>query len=458
MIKYKNYDPDYHRGTIMNKNTNSSGKGGRHLKETREVKEVKETKETGNVQEAPVSERPEKKKKHVGRTVIIVIAAVILVILLAVFLIFRDMYGQLNSHSRTTPAPTAIPSAAVEATPEVTATPEPTAAPLTEEEKAKLEEMELRSSLAESAEEVMSDKNVYNILLIGSDGRTEELERSDAMILLSINKTTKTMWLTSLMRDTQVEIADWGTGHLNWATRFGGVDMLINTIESTRNFAIDVDNWAMVDFLDFAEIASKVGPITVTVTKEEAADINIRIREACRMNDAYYGTDTPRCYFPTDQDGTYEITDGFQILGYCRERHYGGDTGRSEKQREVLMQMWNNVKKMSLTEQYALAKEIMSIVSTDITMGQCASLLLQAPDFLTYDIQMQQCPTPGSFWRGLDANGLSIYNTDFVVNRNFLRATIYGEEMTAGELTSYWTGNAVQVYYPPEKETGDENG
>ena len=435
----------------MNKNANSSGKGGRHLKETREAKKVRE---------APVNERPEKeekKKKHVGRTVIIVIAAVILVILLAVFLIFRDMYGQLNSHSRTTPAPAV--SAAAETTPEITATPEPTAAPLTEEEKAKLEEMELRSSLAESAEEVMSDKNVYNILLIGSDGRTEELERSDAMIILSINKATKTMWLTSLMRDTQVEIADWGTGHLNWATRFGGVDMLINTIESTRNFAIDIDNWAMVDFLDFAKIASMVGPITVSVTTEEAEDINVRIREACRLNDEANGTagtpdHTPRCYFPTDQDGTYTITDGFQILGYCRERHFGGDTGRSEKQRDVLMQMWNNVKKMSLTEQYALAKEIMSIINTDITMGQCASLLLQAPEFLTYEIQTQQCPTPGSFWRGLDANGLSIYNTDFVVNRNFLRATIYGEDMTAGELTSYWTGSAVQVYYPPEKENG----
>ena len=62
---------------------------------------------------------------------------------------------------------------------------------------------------------------------------------------------------------------------------------------------------------------------------------------------------------------------------------------------------------------------------------------------------MQQCPTPGSFWRGLDANGLSIYNADFVINRNFLRATIYGEPMSARTLTSYWSGNAVQVYYPP---------
>lgn len=420
----------------MNNNTNSSGKGGRHLKE------------------APASERPEKKKKHVGRTVIIVAAAVVLVILLAVFLIFRDMYGQLNTRPRSTPVPTAAASEMTETTPEATATPEPTPRPLTEEEQAELAEMELRSSLAESAEEVMSDKNVYNILLIGADGRSEKLERSDAMILLSINKATKTMWLTSFMRDTQVEIANWGVGHLNWATNFGGVDMLIDTIESDRNFAISVDNWAMVDFLDFAKIAAMVGPITVSVTKDEAADINLLIREACQLNDAFYGTDVPRSYFPTDQDGTYTITDGFQILGYCRERHIGGDTGRSQKQREALTQMWDNVKKMSLTDQYALAKEIMSIISTDLAMGQCASLLLQAPEFLTYDIQTQQCPVQGSFWRGLDASGLSIYNADFVVNRNFLRATIYGEDMTAGELTSYWTGEAIQVYYPPEKENG----
>lgn len=443
-------------------NNNPSEKRGRHLKAAPEVKEVREVKETGEVKEtrrvreAPVSsrpEKPEKKKKHVGRTVIIVITAVILAILLAAFLIFRDMYSQLNTRHHNPVEPTAVPAAAADATPAPDSSSEP-ASVLTDEEKAKLEEMELRSSLAESAEEVMSDKNVYNVLLIGSDGRTEELERSDAMILVSINKTTKTIWLTSLMRDTQVEIANWGIGHLNWATRFGGVDMLINTIESTRNFAIDVDNWAMVDFLDFAEVAAMVGPITVTVTKEEAEDINLLIREACQLNDEYYGTNVPRCYFPTDKDGTYTISDGFQILGYCRERHVGGDTGRSEKQRDALMQMWGNVKKMSLTDQYALAKEIMSIVSTDITMGQSATLLLQAPELLTYEIKMQQCPTPGAFWRGLDADGLSIYNADFRVNRNFLRATIYGEEMSSWDLTSDWTGEFVQVYYPPEKENG----
>ena len=208
----------------------------------------------------------------------------------------------------------------------------------------------------------------------------EELERSDAMILLSINKTTKTMWLTSLMRDTQVEIADWGIGHLNWATRFGGVDMLINTIEST-DFAVNVDNWAMVDFLDFAKIASMVGP-----------HHGYRYQGGGRGYQPPHPRGVPaqrhllrhRCaalLFPTDQDGTYTISDGFQILGYCRERHVGGDTGRSQKQRDALMQMWGNVKKMSLAEQYALAKDIMSIISTDLTMVSAPRCCCRRPIF-----------------------------------------------------------------------------
>ena len=99
------------------------------------------------------------------------IAAVILVVLLAVFLIFRDLYSQMNTKPRTTPEPTAAPRGGdrSNARGDGHARPTPARSP---KRKAELEEMELRSSLAESAEDVMSDSNVYNILLIGADGRT----------------------------------------------------------------------------------------------------------------------------------------------------------------------------------------------------------------------------------------------------------------------------------------------
>ncbi|MBQ7736609.1 MAG: LCP family protein [Oscillospiraceae bacterium] len=394
-----------------------------------------------------------------GWVVLITVLCTLLVIAAAGYAVFHHFYGMMNTTS--SPKATAAPTQAVSTpdpnmtpTPEPTATPEPTPAPLTEEELAKLEEQHLIQELQESAEELITSDDVYNILLLGADGRTETLERSDAMILLSVNHRTKTIWLTSLMRDTQVYWPGGGQGHLNWATSMGGVDMLIDTIEYGQNFSVDVNNWALVDFLDFAEVANLLGPVTVTVTPDEAKDINGRIREACQIYDRAHGLPEdhgiPRYYFP-EEGGTFTISDGFQILGYCRERYFGGDTGRSAKQREVLMQMWNNVKKMSLREMYELANTVFGIVNTDMTEGQCASLLLQAPAMLNYDIKAQQCPTPGAFWKGRDDYNLSIYNADFRVNRNFLRATIYGEEMPQSELVSYWTGNAILVYDP---ETG----
>ena len=124
--------------------------------------------------------------------------------------------------------------------------------------------------------------------------------------------------------------------------------------------------------------------------------------------------------------------------------HYG-DTGRSNKQREVLMAMWENVKKMNLMQQYTLAEKVLSIVTTDMTEGQCFSLLLQAPSFLEYKVYGQQCPHPDAMTKGMDANGHSTYFPDLRVNRNILRATIYGQEVTAQDLHSSYTGLTVTL-------------
>ena len=276
------------------------------------------------------------------------------------------------------------------------------------------------------------------------------------MLLLSINKETKMIWITSFMRDTQVTIPGWGGGqHLNWATQYGGeengIQLLIDTLESEKNFAIHIDNWAMVNFLDFGEVAGLLGPITVTVTPEEAVGMNALIRQVCKMRDKVYGLEgenaTKRSLFKK-KGGTFKITDGIQILAYCRERytyvdgHYG-DTGRSNKQREVLMAMWENVKKMNLMQQYALAEKVMSIVTTDLSEGKCFSLLLQAPSFLEYQVIGQQCPHPAAMTKGMDANGHSTYFPDLRVNRNILRGTIYGQELTENDLHSSYTGKTV---------------
>ncbi|MBR6208038.1 MAG: LCP family protein [Oscillospiraceae bacterium] len=409
---------------------------------------------------SPKRRRKKRKKNRRGLKILLIVVAVLALLALAGYLVFMHFYGMLNVVGRgssATPAPTAVVQTATErpeVTPEPTPEPTPTPEPLTEEELRELEEMELKASLQEEAEEVMFNENVYNLLLIGTDGRGSVMERSDSMILLSVNKETKEIWITSFMRDTQVTVPNYGLAHLNWATSIGGIDTLIATIESEKNFAINIDNWASVNFLDFVNVANLLGPVTVSVEAKEVDDINKTITEVCQLIDKDAGrspddveNNYPRCYFPWMKSGTYTITDGAQILGYCRERHFGGDTGRSAKQREVVMQMMENVKQMTLAEQYELAKAVLPLITTDVTAGQSFSLLLQLPSIKEYTIHTQQCPVIGSFWKGRDHNNLSIYNADFAVNRNFLRATIYGQRFSAAELTSKWTGEATLVYW-----------
>ncbi|MBR6113869.1 MAG: LCP family protein [Oscillospiraceae bacterium] len=417
--------------------------------------------------------RRKKKKKGGWKVALLVILGVLLVLGIAGYAFFHHLYGLMDTSSRT--VGTATPTPYVEVTPEPegpteepepTDTPEPTLPPLTEEELAAQAELELLDSLQEAAEDITYSEDVYNLLLIGADGTSKKVERGDAMLLLSINRATKKIWITSLMRDTQVSIYTaertfYGTGHLNWTTQWGGVGMLVATIEDSHNFAVKIDNWALVNFVDFADIAGMLGPIEVTVTPAEAASMNELIRQVAQMRDKVYklkkkpaSERTPRVYFP-EEGGTVEISDGIQILAYCRERKAGlgtenhyGDTGRSYKQREVLKLMWENVKKMSLTEQYALLEKVMSIITTDLTEGKCIQLLLTAPQLLTYDIETQQCPALGAMAKTRDANNLAIYLADWRVNRNLLRHTIYGEEMSRAELTSSYTGVAVYVGDP----------
>ena len=395
--------------------------------------------------------RRRKRKSRAGKIVLIVIAVLVVALITAGVLIFSHFYGLMNTSGLPAPTPTpAAPEAAPTPGPEeetVTPTPEPTPTPtpepLTEEEIAKQQELELMSSLQEDAEEIIYSDSVYNMLLIGVDDREEDgtVGRCDAMILVSINKETKTIWLTSILRDAQVTIPDWGKGHLNWTTNIGGIPLLLRTIENEANYALHIDNYALVNFVDFVKIADQLGPITVDLSLAEIEGVNKSVREVARI------LDVSRPYLP-EEAGTYTLTNGLQILGYCRERHVGGNHARGVRQRDALIQMWNNARNMTLAEQYKLMELIMSQITTDLSQGKCASLLLSAPALINYEIKTQELPVEGAYWKGRDEQGLGIYNIDFRVNRNFIRATIYNEPMTAADLTSAWTGAKVLVMEP----------
>ncbi len=123
-----------------------------------------------------------------------------------------------------------------------------------------------------------NDSGITNILLLGTDGRPgENAQRSDAMMILTVDNKNKSLKLTSLGRDTYVDIPGHGKQKLTHAYFYGKADLLIETIE--ENFKLDIHDYAQVDFYSFMDIINVLGGVTVDVQESELKELNKFIPE-----------------------------------------------------------------------------------------------------------------------------------------------------------------------------------
>ncbi|MGE7923804.1 LCP family protein [Viridibacillus arvi] len=152
-----------------------------------------------------------------------------------------------------------------------------------------------------------------NVLLIGSDSRGEKGARSDALLIAHYNQKTNKVKTVSIMRDTYVDIPDYGKQKINAAFAFGGPELVRKTIK--KNFDIDVNYYAVVDFEGFPKIIDLIAPDGIKV------DIPYKMEYGIGM---------------TLNPGKQTLH-GDQLLGYVRFRHDRlSDFGRVERQQEVL--------------------------------------------------------------------------------------------------------------------------
>lgn len=195
----------------------------------------------------------------------------------------------------------------------------------------------------DSANQVYYDDNVINILLIGQDTRDGTRQRSDSMIIATINQNTKKVVLTSLMRDLYVDIPGRGGNRINAAYAFGGSQLLDQTIES--NFHIRIDANVMVDFEGFQQVVDSIGGIEINLYQEEVD---------------YLG-------FSDLKAGDNHLN-GEQALAYARIRYVGNnDYERTERQRRVLVAVFEKVKDKGILTSMSMINELFPLVTTDLT-------------------------------------------------------------------------------------------
>ena len=307
---------------------------------------------------------------------------------------------------------------------------------------------ELKKQLANKAEPI-SDENVMNILLIGEDLRdTTDNNRgnTDVMMLISLNKSNKTITMTSLMRDMYVYLEGYESNKLNSAYWHEGSDLLRTTIENY--FGVAVDRYVMVNFYTFIDIVDAVGGIDVNVTAEEAEGMKDPLDEQNKYLGNKHGTDY------LTKSGLQHLN-GNQALAYARLRYVGNaDFERTERQRRVINEIIDKAKSLSLIELDALANKVFPQVSTDLTTGELASLLCDAFDFMNYDVQEVRIPVDGYFTNEV-INRMDVLMPNYNANAAIMQKIIYGkaktveeaaaqyeEELANGEFNSYNSMNS----------------
>lgn len=275
--------------------------------------------------------------------------------------------------------------------------------------------------IASVSSQPFQQDGVVNIILIGNDSRENGDDgRSDAMILLSISKKTKTIYMTSLLRDMYVEIPGEGGNRLNAAYSFGGAELLMETIE--RNFDIPVNRCVQVNFEAFANLVDAVDGVDLELSTEEIEYVNGYLVEYNMLTDRPQGTDN----MDTSASGMVHLN-GPQALAYCRNRYIGTDFGRTERQRKVIAEVIKKIPGTVLTNGSELIDGLMPNLTTNLTRMECFRLSLMAGRFITYDIVSDSIPQTGTY-QNANIRGMSVLEVDFEANKKYLREKLYGEK------------------------------
>ena len=259
-----------------------------------------------------------------------------------------------------------------------------------------------------SDSKLTKSSDVRNILFMGSDARGDVSgQRSDTMILCSIDKKYKKLKLTSFLRDSYVFLPSGKYyNKLNATFSYGGVQYTVDTLE--YNFKVKIDDYIIVDFEAFAKLIDMMGGLTVEgVTESEAK----YLREKVKILYA--------------KEGTNKFS-GKAALWYCRIRYLDNDFKRTERQRKVISAMISQLTKTSPTKLFEMMETILPMIQTNISRNELISLGAGALfKYLHYDIIQHQIPADGT-WSNRTVAGIGdVLEMDIDKNAQLLKKFIY---------------------------------
>lgn len=174
----------------------------------------------------------------------------------------------------------------------------------------------------------------FNVYISGIDtyGTISSVSRSDVNIIMTVNRTTNKILLTTTPRDAYVAIADGGNNQYDKLTHAGiyGVDSSIHTLENL--YGISIDYYARINFTTFLNLVDLVGGVTVT-------------------NDQEFTSKSGQHHYPVGN----VTMNSEQALAFVRERYslQNGDNDRGKNQTKVIAAIINKLTSLDSIGKYS---------------------------------------------------------------------------------------------------------
>lgn len=276
---------------------------------------------------------------------------------------------------------------------------------------------------------VMSDSKITNIALFGLDAReNEDVGRSDALMILTVDQRHGKLKITSILRDSEVNIDGYGSDKITHAYAYGGPELAIKTLN--QNYNLDIEDYVTVNFIQMAEIVDAFGGVEINVTDDEMTEINNNL--AMQQAESADANIVDSDYLSQSGD---LLLNGNQAVAYARIRHLDSDDVRASRQQEVLMGLVKRLKSKNILEYPNLIRKVMPMCETSLDFGDIMGM---APFMLT-NFEMETMSIPGDEEQPYGAYndaGAWVYRYDIAAASQHISRFIYEED------SPYYTGSS----------------
>lgn len=220
-------------------------------------------------------------------------------------------------------------------------------------------------------------KGYRNIALLGIDSRADDYglgNRSDCMMIASINQETNEIKLISVYRDTYVYVMENGTKRLDKITHaysYGGAQNTLKSLNEAMD--LNITEFVTVNFDAVIAAVDSLGGVYIDIDKSEIKYVNDYIDATSESSGVKSSHIT--------HSGRQKL-DGVQAVSYTRVRYTaGGDYKRTERMRTVVEAMLSKAKTLNVGQLNSFADTILPKIRTNISTSEIWGLIPKLASF-----------------------------------------------------------------------------